>query len=142
MNLKVSLVAFLLLVALSLIAFAFSFVGVPGSAVDSVWKLFALSLGVALVAGFAYPYLRGVKKGDVLSTNLVQMSPNGMSTIINLFGGPTAVAMQSGRKGDKININFQGRQAEGIVISYASTFSPAQVKITEMEQVQATAQFY
>ncbi len=137
MNLKISLVAFLLLVSFSLIAFAFSLIGVAGSVIDSVWKVVALCLGLSLLTGFAYPHIRGVKRGDLLSTNTIMHNGHNHpgATVINLLGGPTAVAMQSGRVGSRIKLNFQGRQAEGIIVSYASTFSAAAVKITEMEQV-------
>ncbi|MFH1246871.1 MAG: hypothetical protein V1644_00685 [Candidatus Micrarchaeota archaeon] len=135
MNFKISLVSFLLLLSLSLIAFAFSLVGVAGSVIDSIWKVIALCVGLSLIFGFTYPYIRGVKRGDYLSTNAVSYDNHAGATIVNILGGPTAVALQSGRIGSKIKINFQGRQAEGIIVSYASTFSQAMVKITEMEQV-------
>ncbi len=134
MNFKISLVAFLLLFALSLMAFAFSLVGIAGTIVDSIWKLVALDMGLALITGFVYPHIRGVKKGDLLATNAVYYNNRAQGTIINLFGGPTAIAMQSGRVGERIKVNFQGRQAEGIIASYASTFSPAFIRVTEMEQ--------
>ncbi len=141
MNLKISLVSFLLLVSFSLIAFAFSLIGIPGSVIDSVWKVVALCIGISLLGGFAYPHIRGVKRGDLLSTNAVMHNGHNHpgATVINLLGGPTAVAMQSGRVGSRIKINFQGRNAEGIIVSYASTFSAAVVKITEMEQVSFTS---
>lgn len=135
MNLKISLVSFLLLVSFSLIAFAFSLVGVAGSVIDSVWKVVSLCLGLSLLVGFAYPHIRGVKRGDLLSTNTTMHNHHAGATIINILGGPTAVAMQSGRVGSRIKVNFQGRNAEGIIVSYASTFSPAAIKVTEMEQV-------
>lgn len=134
MNFKISLISFLLLLALSLIAFAFSLVGVAGSVVDSVWKLIALCIGVSLVIGFAYPHLRGVKKGDLLSTNTVYFDSRNPAAIMSIFAGPTAVALQNGRIGERIKVNSQGRQAEAIVLSYASTFSHAVVRITEVEQ--------
>ncbi len=136
MNFKISLVSFLLLVSFSLIAFAFSLIGVAGSVIDSIWKVVALCLGLSLLVGFTYPYVRGVKRGDFLSTNAVMHDNHHPgATVINLLGGPTAVAMQSGRVGNRIKVNFQGRQAEGVIVAYASTFSAALVKITEMEQV-------
>ena|SRR3989344_582952 len=133
MNLKVSLAAFLALVALSLIGYAFSIVGVESSFIDSVWKLIALSFGLSIILGFIWPELRGVKKGDglALSNSFVQQTAIG--AVINVFGGIGAVALQNGRKGDKIRVQMQGKSAEAIIISYASTFSPAVVKVTEME---------
>ena len=134
MNFKISLVSFLLILAVSLIAFAFSIVGVPGSIVDSIWKLIALNLGISLIAGFAYPFIRGVKRGDFLSTNSVHFDNAGAGMVINMLAGPSAVALQNGRVGERIKINFQGRNAEGVIVAYASTFSPAIIRITEMEQ--------
>jgi len=139
MNFKISLAVFLALVAVSLIGFAFSLIGVAGSAVDSVWKLIALSIGLALVGGFVYPFVRGVKKGDVLSTtsSFIEKTPTGQ--IISMLAMPTAVAMQSGRVSSKILIQLPGRQAEGVIVSYASTFSPATIRIVEIEQIPAGA---
>lgn len=133
MNLKVSLASFLALVALSLVAYAFSLVGVQGAVIDSIWKVFALCFGLSVILGFIWPFLRGVRKGDglALSNSFIQQSPIG--AVINVFGGVGAVALQNGRKGDKIRVQLQGRQAEAIIISYESTFSPATVKVTEME---------
>ena len=140
MNLKISLVVFLLLVALSLIGYAFSLVGVAGSVIDSIWKLVALSLGVGLITGFGYPHLRGVKKGDLLTTTNAVFSQNPVGQVASFFTGPSAVALQSGRVGDRIMVQLPGRQAEGIITSYASTFSAATIKIVEMEQA-ATSVF-
>ncbi|MBI4406671.1 hypothetical protein HY571_02040, partial [Candidatus Micrarchaeota archaeon] len=127
---------FLLLLALSLIGFGFSIIGVAGSLVDSVWKLVALDIGLAIVIGFSYPHIRGVKKGDFLATTVYYNSRGaGLASVLT---GVSAVALQNGRKGDKIKINFQGRQAEGVVIAYASTFSPAVVRVTEIERIAGT----
>lgn len=133
MNLKVSLASFLALVALSLVAYAFSLIGVQGSIIDSVWKVFALCFGLSIILGFIWPEIRAVRKGDglAMSNSFVQQSPIG--AVINVFGGVGAVALANGRKGDKIKVQLQGRHAEAIIISYASTFSPAVVKVTEME---------
>ena len=141
MNLKISLVAFLLLVSFSLIAFAFSLIGVAGSVIDSIWKVIALCFGLSLIIGFTYPFVRGVKRGDFISSNAVFHDNRNGAAIINMLGGPTAVALQGGRVGDKIKVNFQGRQAEGIIVAYASTFSAALVRITEMEQPQPPVHF-
>ncbi len=132
MNFKISLISFLLLLSASLIGFAFSLIGVAGTAIDSIWKVIALCIGLSLVTGFVYPFFRGVKKGDLLSSNSVFFDSR--NPVINILNGPTAIAMQAGRIGERIKVSYQGRQAEGIVISYASTFSLASVKITEMEQ--------
>lgn len=135
MNFKISLISFLLLLSLSLIAFAFSLIGVAGSVVDSIWKVIALCLGLSLIAGFAYPYARGVRKGDFLSMNTAFFdNRHPGTTVINLLGGPTGVALQDGRVGERIKISFQNRQAEAVIVAYASTFSPASARITEMEQ--------
>ncbi len=136
MNFKITIATFLLLVALSLIGFAFSLIGVPGSFVDSIWKLVALDIGLAIVAGFAYPFVRGVKKGDLLATTVYYNSRG--AGLASVLAGASAVALQNGRKGEKIKINFQGRQAEGVVIAYASTFSPAVVRVTEIERIAGT----
>lgn len=134
MNLKISLVSFLLLLSLSLIAFAFSLIGVAGSVVDSIWKVVALCIGISLIAGFAYPHIRGVKKGDFLSSNTVFYDNRQGAAVINILGGPTALALQDGRVGQKIKVNFQGRQAEAVIVAYASTFSSASVRIIEVER--------
>ena len=133
MNLKVSLASFLALVALSLVAYALSLIGTPSSLINSIWKVLAMCFGLSVILGFVWPEIRGVRKGDglAMSNSFVQQSPIG--AVINVFGGVGAVALQTGRKGDKIKVQMQGRQAEAIIISYESTFSPAMVKVTEME---------
>lgn len=142
MNFKISIVVFLLLVALSLIGYAFSFIGIAGSLVDSIWKLVALSIGVGLVAGFVYPVIRGVRKGDLLSTTTTVFSQTAVGQVASFFTGPSAVALQGGRVGGRIMVQLQGRQAEGIIVAYASTFSPALIKLVEVEQVPSNVYRY
>lgn len=133
MNLKISLASFLALIAISLVGYSLSLVGVPGTLVNSIWKVVALCFGLSIILGFAWPILRGVRKGDGLALTNSFVQQTAIGAVINVFGGVGAVALQNGRKGDKIRVQLQGRQAEAIVISYESTFSPAVVKVTEIE---------
>jgi hypothetical protein len=141
-NLKVMLKTFGILLALSLIGFAFSIVGVAGTLVDSIWKLLALDIGLSLLVGYAYPLIRGVRKGDELSTNtsLASISGPGMSIAIGNFGIANAYALSNGRIGDKIRVRLlDGRRAEAKVAEYSGLFSPAKVQILEVERAEPVA---
>ncbi len=92
-------------------------------------KLLALALGISLLTPFAYPHVRGVRKGDV-----VLVANYEASGFANLLQMNTAVAMSSGRTGGRIRISLpNGNVAEGEIISYAGFIMPARVRLTERE---------
>ncbi len=142
MNFKIFLQSFGLLLAASLIGYAFSATGVPGSVVDSVWKLLALDLGASLATGIAYPHIRGVRKNDELAINSSMASVRGPGINITLgsFGIANAFALSGGRIGDRIKVRLlDGRQGEGRVTDYAGLFSPAKVQMIELEKIEPAA---
>jgi len=134
-NLKVFAKTFIVLLAVSLVAYAFSLVGKEGQVIDSFWKLFAFDLGASILAAIFWPIIRGVKKGDQVSATYAETQMNG-SSILSFLNTVYATAQDNGRAGQKIGIRFSnGRRADAIVVSYPSTFSPAQVKVVEQEAV-------
>ena len=69
MNIKLFAQAAVALFAASLLAYAFNYVGVAGTVIDSFWKLIAFDLGASILFAFAWPHIRGVRKGDSLATD-------------------------------------------------------------------------
>ncbi len=129
--------SFAILLAVSLLAYAFSVLGVAGTAIDSVWKLVALDIGVSILTAAAYPYIRGVRKGDELATNgsVANIRGMGMNFTIGNFGIADSFALSNGRVGKKIRIRLlDGRAGEGKIVEYAGLFSPARIQVTEIEK--------
>lgn len=125
------------LVSLALILFGLSGYlaqqGIPGAdfLVDP-WRLIALALGLSIVWAFAYPHVRGVKKGDALVA-LFRREGGARAALLDVL---FVTALSDGRLGEKIKIVYgNGIQAEGQITSYGGTFSPATVKITETERL-------
>lgn len=142
MNFKIFLQSFGLLLASSLIGYAFNVLGVTGSIVDSVWKLLAFDLGASLAIGISYPHIRGVRKNDELAINssVASMRGPGINITFGSFGIANAYALSGGRIGDKIKVRLlDGRQGEGRVTDYAGLFSPAKVQMIEMEKLEPNA---
>ncbi|MBU1197982.1 hypothetical protein KJ765_05755 [Candidatus Micrarchaeota archaeon] len=137
MNLKILAKAFVALLATSLIAYSFSIIGVPGTPVDSFWKLFALVLGVSIVTGYAWPQLRGVRKGDMLMVVERRHQHEG-DFIQNIIDSYLVTALEDGRIGNKIKVRISNQRnnnlkGEGVIISYAETLRPARIRLTESE---------
>ena len=90
MNLGLSLRIAMVLTALSLVAYGLSsyinaFLSLGQQSIfNEAWKLIALSWGFALLAGYAQPALRGVKKGDrVFAFMQRQIHQNGQNLLLN-----------------------------------------------------------
>ncbi len=133
MNLRFLFKSFFALLALSLLGFAFSIVGVPGTPIDSFWKLFALSLGLAMVLGYLQPHVRGVRQGDVLMAVQRRYVSNG-DLIQNVMDTYFVTALEDGRLGKKIRVRLaNNRRGEGIITGYTGTFTPASIRLTESE---------
>lgn len=140
MNIKFFLKSFGVLLAASLIAYAFGWLGVEGAVVDSLWKLLALDIGLSLAAAFAWPHIRGVRKGDALAmdTPAASVGMPGISFVISSFGMANAYANSNGRVGDKIKIRtVGGARGEARILEYSGLFSPAKVQLLEIERPQA-----
>ena len=96
----------------------------------------ALAAGVSLgiICNIAYPHIRGVKKGDLLSIvsgpSISSNLPNVIKIVFGAMMSTTATAVQNGKKGDIITVLMDdGTDAKGLVISYAGMFSTAEIKI-------------
>lgn len=105
MNFKALAYSFAVLLVFSLLSYAFSLLGVAGSAIDSPWKLLALSIGLSIVIGFAYPFVRGVRKGDRLFAFITRRRVEGGQAFV--FNENVLVtALSNGRKGGKIRVDL------------------------------------
>ncbi len=142
MNLRIAWNAFMLYVAAALVAFGLSgFVnqafGWRESLLNDAWKLVAIAVGGAVVTGFVYPLLRGVKKGDLLIT-LTRRVIAGQE-----FMDYVAVtALEDGRVGKKIRVQLpNGAIAEGVITAYASTLSPPTINLAWVEPSESTISF-
>ena len=137
MNIKLFAQCAVALLTVSFLGYAFSYIGVAGTAIDSFWKLVAFDLAMALVFAFAWPHVRGVRKGDALATDLGMgnLRMPGINVMVGTFGIGNAQAAANGRIGQKIRIRLaDGRRGEAKIVEYAGTFSPARVQILEMEK--------
>lgn len=142
MNFKVMAFSIVLLSALSLVAFGLSSsinaaLGVSESLLSDFWKLLALSIGFSILLGIAFPFLRGIRKGDKLlaqvSRKQTRLHPTGPQAVF-FMQTVLVTALANGYQGGKIKVRFDnGRTGEGIITGYSSTFSPASIQITESE---------
>ncbi|MBI5224383.1 hypothetical protein HY989_00780 [Candidatus Micrarchaeota archaeon] len=133
MNLKVLGQVFMAMFIVSLVGYGFSFLGVPGSLVDSFWKLIALSLAISIIAGYAYPHVRGIKKDDQLLATIRRdvMHNNALHQHVD---NVVVVATDEGRIGQKIKVKlWNGKRGEGVITQYAGTLTPATIRLTESE---------
>ncbi len=133
MNLRIFLQTFVLLLAVSLLGYAFSAIGVPDSPIDSFWKLFAFVLGLSIISAYLLPFIRGVRKGDQLAANVMRHQHNG-DIIQQIISSYFVTALEDGRAGQKIRVRLaNNRTGEGVITSYAGTLTPAQIRLTESE---------
>jgi hypothetical protein len=128
----------MLLVSLSLVAYGLSgylnaWLAVESSILGEPWKLIALSIGASLAVGYAYPLLRGVRKGDELVAAVLR-NRSFAGRLVSMRESVIVTALNSGRKGGKIKLRMPtGLKAEGVITDYAGTLSPARVQLTESE---------
>lgn len=110
-------------------AVAFIVYAVTPTGIDFLLKLLALDIGLAILMPFAYPHIRGVRKGDVVMVVLGSKFSSSM-----FHAQSEAIASSNARAGGRIKVRFRdGSEEECIVVSYAGMFSPAKVKIFEKE---------
>lgn len=138
MNLMILGRSLVVLIALALISYGLhpyinAAIGVESSIFDSAWQVLALAIGVSIIVSLCYPHVRGVQRGDTL-VGEVPRARNMGSAMLAFVESVPVIALESGRQGSKIRVRMpNGKSAEGIIISYAGTFSPAYIKITETE---------
>ncbi len=131
----------MVLTALSLVAYGLSgyinaFLRLGEQSIfNEAWKLIAISIGVALLAGFAQPALRGVKKGDRVFAFVQRHVRQGDQTIF-LNDALPATALEDGKVGSKIKVSLSnGAEGEGIVLGYAGVLNPHTIKLVETERI-------
>ena len=83
-------------------------------------RLAAADLGVSLLVAMVYPQVRGVKAGDMM----LLISDEG------IFSIRTAVALEGKRLNETIRLSLpDGREAIGMVESYAGIITPARARL-------------
>ncbi|OIO27484.1 hypothetical protein COX86_01865 [Candidatus Micrarchaeota archaeon CG_4_10_14_0_2_um_filter_60_11] len=138
MNLRVTGKAFMLLVSLALIAYGTSnyinaWLGAEQSIFNEAWKLIAIAVGASLLTGYAYPSVRGIKRGDQLIAFL-HRNANAGGQQLSFMESVFVTALEDGRQGAKIKVRLaNGLSAEGVVTGYAGTLTPPTIQITESE---------
>jgi len=138
MNLKLAVQVFILGSALALILFGLSGainarLGFGDSILAHFWNLEALVVALAIILGYAYPHVRGIRRGDRIVAVFPTVQHSGGSAFA-LFNSGVAVALDDARVGGKVRIALaNGRQAEARVSEYAGSFSLAVVQVTETE---------
>lgn len=142
MNLKVVWTAFMVYAAAALVAFGLSgFVnqafGWDESLLSDAWKLVAIAAGGAIVTGFVYPSVRGVKRGDLLVT-FVKRVAAGQQFVDYVV----VTALEDGKVGKKIRVQLpNGALAEGVITAYAGTFLPSSIRLVETETSEPVVSF-
>ena len=108
--------------AASLIAYALF----PGSSLDLLLKLLAVSFGASMLSPFAYPHVRGVRAGD----NVLVFSENESVPLVG-FSLKSGVALDSGRVGGVIKVGFaDGSEISCKLTNYAGLFTPARARVS------------
>ena len=117
--------AFITCVALALIAYAVSPWG-P----EALLKLLAFAFGVSILIPFAYFPIFGIRKGDQLSID--SAAANQAPGILRmLMGSGSGIAMENGKKGQKIMAALSdGSIRSCVIISYPGFFSQARAKLS------------
>jgi hypothetical protein len=138
LNFRLAVNAFIVLLSLALISYGFSdalnaALGVEASVFNEAWKLVALALGGALLTGYAYPFARGVRKGDRLMA-FVNRKHSVAGQLVSVSESVPVIALEAGRVGSKIKLRLlDGLHAEGVIQNYAGTLTPPVVQLTESE---------
>lgn len=141
MNVSLTIKLGMALVALSLVAYGLSgylnaALGLGSTSIfNEAWKLIAISIGIAVLAGIAQPSLRGVKRGDRVFAFLQKHSHQGEQTFFFNEAVP-AVALQDGKVGSKIKVSLpNGAEGEGLILGYGGMLSPPTIKLMESERI-------
>jgi hypothetical protein len=142
MNLRLTGTAFLLLSAVALIAFGLAdyinaALGVARgqtTLLNNFWPMEAIALGAAIILGFAYPQLRGIRRGDQMVALVPSRQVMGAAQL-DFFSSIPVTALEDGRVGSKIKVQVDhSRRGEGIITAYAGTITPATLRLTETER--------
>ncbi len=108
---------------LSLVYFGLSDLSVLG-----LLKLVALGGGLSLLIAFAYPEIRGVKKGDEVVIVQDAATPG--------FLGKVGRALHNAKKMEKIRIRLDnGREILGVVEDHGGIISPPKVRMIYEERL-------
>lgn len=114
----------LLFTAIALIVYGIT----PAATLGYLAKLLAIDIGAAILALIAWPYARGIRKGD----KVVVTEEPAKAKIMALFGLFNGRALDNGRLGGVIKVElFDGSMALGTITKYEGLLSNAEVKLLE-----------
>jgi len=114
----------LLFTAVALIVFGIT----PDATLWYLAKLIAIDIGAAILVVFAWPYIRGVRKGD----NVIVAEESTKGKIMMLFGVFNGKALDDGKIGSVIKVElFDGSVGLATITKYEGLFSNAEVKLLE-----------
>lgn len=138
MNLRVFVTGIAVTTALALAAYGFSplLTGIAGlpDLFGSFWRLEALAIALSIALGFAWPYLRGLRKGDRAIATIAHSRnlPTGHAFVD--YQMVPVVLLDGGRKGAKVSVSFaDGSRGHAVVAEYAGILTPATVQVIERE---------
>ena len=115
------------LTAISLIVYALT----PNASLGYLLKLFALNWGIVIISLFAWPHIRGVRRGDPL---VIKSQPS-MKVFGMVLSFPAAIALSNGRLNEFIEVKFiDGSTGIGKITKYQGLLSNAEVEIMAQNQ--------
>lgn len=143
MNLNLTVKLAMVLVALSLVAYGLSSILNPmlglgtTSILNEAWKLIALSLGIAILAGILQPSIRGVKRGDKVFA-IVQRHGHQNGQTFFFPDTVPATALEDGKVGGRIRVSLpNGAGGEGVIVGYGGALTPPTIKLVESERLES-----
>jgi len=124
MKLSIFFKAFIVIVCISLLYFAFA----PEATVIMLLKMLAVGMVASIALSIVYPELRGVKDGDTVAVVYGK-------TLTPLLGR-AGTAMEEGKKNNRIRVKLNnGSEVMGVVESYVGLVSPPRVRIVYEEKL-------
>lgn len=124
MKLSIFFKAFIVIVCISLLYFAFA----PEATVMMLLKMAAVGTVGSIALSVVYPEMRGVKDGDTVAVVYGK-------TISPLLG-KAGTAMEEGKKNNQIRVKLNnGSEVVGIVESYVGIISPPRIRVVYEEKL-------
>src|SRR3989338_1679814 len=108
MNLRILGSSAILLCGVALVAYGLhqsinALLGLESSIFNSLVQSIALALGVSIIFAYAYPHLRGIRKGDRLVANVMRTHSVG-GNAFPMMDSTMVLALEGGRQGQKIRV--------------------------------------
>ncbi|MEK6923907.1 MAG: hypothetical protein AABW54_01555 [Candidatus Micrarchaeota archaeon] len=99
----------------------------------SFWRLEAIALAASIAASFAWPHVRGLRKGDKAVAVVTRTRHAAGGRLAECFTVPV-VLLDAGRKGSRVAAAMPDGTVEyAVVSSYGGVFSAATVMVSDAE---------